>query len=158
MENFQFEDVFCIVGYPNLSQYTSITEPLFSDQKVKDLINEIQKYDNNSSYASYSLTNKYNSTRTYQSNLATEFSTVKADNDGGDDSDDDETQSGTKDFHLYRFADIPLKCNEKALLSVFEIEIPYREVYQCKIDGKGGSNREAVTPEVFFHIAIFYVL
>ena len=75
-----------------------------------------------------------------------------------DDKDMHMSQITNDDFHLYKFHDIMLEQNEKLSLPVFDIELPYKDIYHCKIssdhqsikteNSKPGYGEHMVTAEV----------
>ena len=54
-----------------------------------------------------------------------------SDNYGPDDTQQD---TNTDDLHLYEFKNVLLKKKERLMLPIFDIEIPYKDVYHCKIN------------------------
>lgn len=50
--------------------------------------------------------------------------------------DDDNKGNINEDFYLYKFQQIRLEQNEKISLPIFDMQIPYRDVYHCQIDPK----------------------
>ncbi|CAM4788218.1 unnamed protein product [Rotaria magnacalcarata] len=47
--------------------------------------------------------------------------------------DDSQQDTHVDDLHLYEFKNILLRKKERLMLPIFDIEIPYRDVYHCKI-------------------------
>ncbi|CAF2995281.1 unnamed protein product, partial [Rotaria sp. Silwood2] len=138
IEDGYVENLFCIVGHPNISKYIDVTDPVFNDKSAKEFLNEIAQCER----SSLSSTNKYTSSRIYHSEHISDSGMTSS-----DDGDTNESNNASDDFHLYRFHNVLLEQKEKVLLSVFDIEVPYKDLYQCKINGTKRSDELMATPE-----------
>lgn len=143
VEDIQTDNLACIVGHPNLSKYIHITDPLFGDTTTEEFLKKIA----NCEYRSSTSIDQISSSRHYNTNPTILNSITAASASNKDD--DDEENNANNDFHLYQFRNISLKKKEKLLVPVFDIEIPYREFYRCKIDQTQQYNKYDSTNEVF---------
>ncbi|CAF1347834.1 unnamed protein product [Didymodactylos carnosus] len=51
-----------------------------------------------------------------------------------DDENENAGQNTNDDFLLYKFQHVLLEKKEKILLPIFDIQVPYKDIYHCKID------------------------
>ncbi|UJR18079.1 hypothetical protein I4U23_004979 [Adineta vaga] len=137
IEDLQAASLVCIVGHPNLSKYINVTDAVFSDKSAKDFLKEMAQCEHSSSSRSSSLwlpTQNCAGTRFYQSTNDSKSDDTSFDEENKDVEDKDNESNGSDDLYLYEFHNILLDRKEKILLSVFNIETPYKDLYQCKID------------------------
>ena len=130
IENMTVDNLFCIVGFPNISKFASVIDPMVSREDVKAFLEHLKQSEvtgrghRHPNYANV----MSNSIMTQQ--MAMPMSSFN--NDGPDDDPPEETN--VDDLHLYDFKNIFLQKKERLMLPIFEIEIPYKDVYHCKIN------------------------
>ena len=127
IEDIEIENLFCIAGQPNLSKMTNFTDPLFTKMTTKEFLQQLKFFEDSSTSRT---THKYFSNR-FNVQMNTNNSVLLSPND-----DDDNKGNINEDFYLYKFQQIRLEQNEKISLPIFDMQIPYRDVYHCQIDPK----------------------
>lgn len=131
IENLTVDKLYCIVGFPNISKFASVIDPMLSGKGVREFLDHLQRCESgptpsyNRSYRAQSLMS--NSVMQQQIIAPLSF-----DNDLPTDTFQD-TQ--IDDLHLYEFEKISLQKRERLMLPIFDIETTYKDVYHCKIDG-----------------------
>ncbi len=131
IEDLNVENLFCIVGFPNISKFASVIDPIISGEDVKEFLNDLQQCEaphTSSRYFPNNLSIMSNSVMTQQQiYLPPSFDNNIPDNTQQDDHVDD--------LHLYEFKNILLQKKERLMLPIFDIETTYKDVYHCKING-----------------------
>jgi hypothetical protein len=161
IEDIKVENLSCIVGHPNLSTYTHITDSVFSTKSTKEFLDELNGSGSSSSYSSHSKNHQYTSNR-FNLQMNSPRDVMKS----SDDEDDDRKQDTNDDFHLYKFQHVLLEKDERLSLPIFDMQVPYKDVYHCEIDPENQSNEKkksksdcneyVITAEVR-HWPIFFV-
>ena len=137
IEDLEVENLSCIVGHPNLSKHIDIIDPMLNAKSAKEFLREIEAVESPS--LSYSNKQNYGSTRfnvrANQSKFDDDiepFDNLEEDKDTKDESNDD--------FDLYQFRNVRLEQNERISLPIFDMHVPYKDVYHCKINPKERAN------------------
>ncbi|CAF4416511.1 unnamed protein product [Rotaria socialis] len=135
IENMNVDNLFCIVGFPNVSKFASVTDPIISGDDVKTFLERLQQCEIESARPNYnSFANvASNSVRMQQMVMPMSSSTSQV-------PDDSQQDTHVDDLHLYEFKNILLQKKERLMLPIFDIEIPYRDVYHCKIGTAKSTN------------------
>jgi hypothetical protein len=129
IESINVDNLFCIVGFPNISKFASVIDPIISGENVKQFLDHLQQCEVPTGRSRYYINNPSvmsNSIMTQQMCLPPSFDNNIPDNSQQDTNDDD--------LHLYEFKNVLLKKNERLMLPIFDIEIGYKDVYHCKIN------------------------
>lgn len=129
IENMTVDNLYCIVGFPNVSKFASVIDPIISGADVRTFLNELKQsetgtsrgYPNNnpSVFSNSIMTQQIQQIAPYTMNYAP---------------DDTQNDTNVDDLHLYEFKNISLNKKERLMLPMFDVEIPYKDVYHCKID------------------------
>ena len=129
-ENMQVENLSCIVGFPNVSQFASIVDPMISDEDVRVFLDHLAQCeaDYGRSMHSHPSSIMSNSVMTQQIMSPSAFSSAPPNHDHI------AQDSKTEDLHLYEFKNVLLTKKERLMLPIFDIDIPYKDVYNCKIE------------------------
>lgn len=132
IENINVDNLFCIVGFPNISKFASVIDPIISGEGVQQFLDRLKqsetegiqsRYHNASIMSNSVMTQQMVQPLTYgNSNLP-------------DDTQQDKQDTNVDDLHLYEFKNVLLKKKERLMLPIFDIEIAYKDVYHCKING-----------------------
>ncbi len=130
IENMNVDNLFCIVGFPNVSKFASVVDPIISGADVKTFLDQLnqsesgggRRYPHNASIMSNSVMTQQMVQPMYSSN-----------NYGPDDT-QSQQDTNTDDLHLYEFKNVLLQKKERLMLPIFDIEIPFKDVYHCKIN------------------------
>ncbi|CAF1618875.1 unnamed protein product, partial [Didymodactylos carnosus] len=118
IENLQIEQLSCLVGYSNITKFSHLTDPLIGQQTVDTFIHQLKPNYSARQHVLESNSNKISN----RSQML-----VKAEQqDGGDD-------NNHNDLFLYNFKNILLMKNERLVLPIFNLELQYKDVYQCQI-------------------------
>ncbi|CAF2075839.1 unnamed protein product [Rotaria magnacalcarata] len=128
IENMNVDNLFCIVGFPNVSKFVSVTDPIISGDDVQTFLQRLQQCETESAQPSYHnrASVMSNSVKMQQMVMPMSSSTSQV-------PDDSQQDTHVDDLHLYEFKNILLRKKERLMLPIFDIEIPYRDVYHCKI-------------------------
>lgn len=124
------DNLFCIVGFPNISKFASVIDPMISGKDVQEFLNHLSQCETGNvvsrvpQYATQSVMS--NSIMTQQMALPPSF-----DNNVPNDNQQD---TNVDDLHLYEFKNILLKKKERLMLPIFDLEIAYKDVYHCKVN------------------------
>jgi hypothetical protein len=133
IENMQVTSLYCIVGFPNISKFASVTDPILTRNDVNEFLNQLRSCemygDQSSGHGHPSVMS--NSIITQAMPVQRMLPSNSSSNNSQDDDDDD----SKGDLHLYRFGDVLLKKKERLILPIFDVELPYRDVYHCRIRG-----------------------
>ena len=130
IENMNVDNLFCIVGFPNVSKFASVVDPIISGADVRTFLNQLNQsesgvgrhYPHNASIMS-------NSVMTQQM-----VQPMLSSNSYGPEDTQTQQDTNTDDLHLYEFKNVLLQKKERLMLPIFDIEIPYKDVYHCKIN------------------------
>jgi hypothetical protein len=134
IENMNVKNLFCIVGFPNISKFASVIDPIISGENVQQFLDHLKqcevqnvrsRYYNNSSIMS-------NSIMTQQ--MVTQQQMIMPPSFDNNVPDDTQQDTNVDDLHLYEFKNVLLKKKERLMLPIFDIEIDYKDVYHCKIN------------------------
>ncbi|CAF3344794.1 unnamed protein product [Rotaria sp. Silwood2] len=135
IENMNVDNLFCIVGFPNISKFASVIDPIISGEDVKAFLDRLKQCEIESSRSHY-----YNNANVTSNSVMMQPMVMpisSRDNNGPSDSQQD---ANVDDLHLYEFKNVLLQKKERLMLPIFDIEIPYKDVYHCKIDGSQSEN------------------
>ncbi|CAF0882267.1 unnamed protein product [Adineta steineri] len=126
IENMTVDNLFCIVGFPNISKFASVIDPIISGDDVKTFLNSLTQCETTHSRGhGHSIMS--NSIMTQQMAMPPMSSNISIPDDTSQDVNVD-------DLHLYEFKNILLQKKERLMLPIFDIEIPYKDIYHCKIN------------------------
>lgn len=137
IENMNVDNLFCIVGFPNISKFAAVIDPIISGKNVQEFLNHLKQCEMGNvmssripQYAQQSIMS--NSIMTQQ--MMPQHMALQP---SFDNNTTDNTQQDTNvdDLHLYEFKNIVLNKKERLMLPIFDIEIPYKDIYNCKING-----------------------
>ncbi|CAF1322405.1 unnamed protein product [Rotaria sordida] len=129
IENMNVDNLFCIVGFSNVSKFASVIDPIISGEDVKAFLDGLKQCEVESTRSRY-----YNPA-SFTSNSIMMQQTVSAmPSHENNDPSDSQPDTGVDDLHLYEFKNVLLQKKERLMLPIFDIEIPYKDVYHCKID------------------------
>jgi hypothetical protein len=126
IENMNIDHLFCIVGFPNISKFASIVDPMISGDNVKAFLDQLGQCEANTGRSRHPNSHMSNSIMTQQMVMP-----MSAPSNSG--LDDTQQDANVDDLHLYEFQNISLHKKERLTLPIFDIEIPYKDVYHCKI-------------------------
>jgi hypothetical protein len=150
------ENLFCIVGFPNVSKFASVIDPIISGADVQTFLNQLNQTGPGSHrHHQYNANVMSNSVMTQQMMVPMSA----PDNHGPDPAQPD---TNTDDLHLYEFKNVLLQKKERLMLPIFDIEIPYKDVYHCKINALhsgtiySGNSDQKQFEEVIFKKNIYY--
>jgi hypothetical protein len=129
IEDIEINNLSCIVGHPNLSTYTKIIDPIFSKKSAVEFLDELNRCDSSFSSSSFQ-SHQYTSNRFNLQMNTSKYAMVSSDDDTND------------DFYLYKFQHVLLEKNERLSLPIFDMQVPYKDVYHCKIDPENQPNDE----------------
>jgi hypothetical protein len=135
IENLNVDNLFCIVGFPNISKFASVIDPIISGNNVKEFLDHLQQCE--AGYAGPHFRNPLgimsNSVMTQQMCQSQQMLQPPSfDNNVPDNTQQDDH---VDDLHLYEFKNILLQKKERLMLPIFDIETSYKDVYHCKIVG-----------------------
>ncbi|CAF0987235.1 unnamed protein product [Adineta steineri] len=134
IENMTVDNLFCIVGFPNISKFASVIDPIISGDDVKTFLNSLQQSEATSGTGqSHSMLNSVMSQPTYTPQMAQLLFAPQMPTNISI-PDDTLQDVNVDDLHLYEFKNILLQKKERLMLPIFDIEIPYKDVYHCKIN------------------------
>ncbi|CAF0849044.1 unnamed protein product [Didymodactylos carnosus] len=136
IENIQIDQLSCIVGHPNMSKFVSVIDPLMGTQTVQQFLDQLSGCETGvvgrgGNYASQITSN---SIMTQQAHYPTRNPQSQRSNGDNQEAMDGADVVTVDDLHLYEFKNILLQEKERILLPIFDIEVPYKDVYHCKID------------------------
>ena len=125
----QVENLSCIVGFPNVSKFASIVDPIVSDDDVKAFLDRLTQCEAGYEGLIHSRPASFmsNSMMTQQIMAPGGFSNAPTQDHTAND-------TKTEDLHLYEFKNVLLQKKERLMLPIFDIDIPYKDVYNCKIE------------------------
>lgn len=129
IENLTVDKLYCIVGFPNISKFASVIDPMLSGKTSKEFLDHLRQCESghNPSYHGFrGQSIMSNSIMTQQM-----MQPISFDNNLPDDTLQDKQ---IDDLHLYEFENISLEKKERLMLPIFDIETNYKDVYHCKID------------------------
>ncbi|CAF1405098.1 unnamed protein product, partial [Rotaria sp. Silwood1] len=138
IEDVNIKGLFCIVGHPNLSKYIDVIDPIFNTQSAKEFLDQLARCDLPSSSSWLSPSYQNANTRFNPRMNTSNYVVVPT-----DDEDVIINHDANDDFHLYKFHDVLLEQNEKLSLPIFDIEIPYKDIYHCKINPNKESTKHS---------------
>lgn len=129
IENIHVKNLFCIVGFPNISKFASVVDPTINNSDVKEFLGQLQQSESGASHPVYhgrhsAMSNSVMMQQmvvapSFAGNTAAELNPSTTDND---------------DLHLYDFHDVLLEKKKRLVLPIFNIDLPYKDVYSCDID------------------------
>jgi hypothetical protein len=131
IENMNVDNLFCIVGFPNLSKFASVIDPIISGDNVKTFLDQLKQCEATATGRGLN----YNNANIMSNSIMTQqmyMPPISPSNNSGPD--DTQQDANVDDLHLYEFKNILLQKKERLMLPIFDIEIPYKDVYHCKID------------------------
>lgn len=131
IENMNVENLFCIVGFPNTSKFASVNDPILDTANVATFLQQLQQCES---------TRPHRPGRPQPNYSCTSNSVMLQQAMGGfpgsSDSGPDDTTEDTNvdDLYLYEFKNVLLEKKERLVLPIFDVELPYKDVYHCKIE------------------------
>lgn len=135
-ENLNVENLYCIVGFPNVSKFASVIDPMISGNTVREFLDQLTSAENARSSGSYGVTHQSvlsNSIMTQQCLPTAGFNQMH-----NLTTDENQQDTNVDDLHVYEFRDIVLEKKGRLMLPIFDVELDYKDVYNCKIN-KGSS-------------------
>lgn len=126
LEDIQIENFSCIVGHPNLSKMINVIDPLLTTTTAKQFLKQLKSVENSSTSIT---TQKYVGNRFNVHMDTSNYELLSSDDD-----DHNQGNNTNDDFYLYKFQKIRLEQNEKISLPIFDMQVPYKDVYHCQID------------------------
>ncbi len=160
IEHINAENLFCIVGFPNISKFASVIDPIISGANVQEFLDQLKRCEAGSSGSHY-----YNNQSVMLNSIMTQQQMVmpmsSSDNYGPDNTQQD---TNTDDLHLYEFKNVLLQKKERLMLPIFDIEIAYKDVYHCKINALhsgsiySGYDEKKQYEEVEFHFIFISII
>jgi len=157
IENMNVDNLFCIVGFPNISKFASVIDPIISGDNVKTFLDQLTQCEANGTGVHYNNANIMSNLIMTQQMYMPPI--LPSNNSGPDDTQQD---ANVDDLHLYEFKNVLLQKKERLMLPIFDIEIPYKDVYHCKIDSlqsasyHSGNDEKKQFEEVKFTRTISY--
>jgi hypothetical protein len=126
IENMHVDQLFCIVGFPNISKFASITDPIVSGDDVQQFLQKLNQCEHSSAGNSFN----------QQSVMSNSMMMQQVAQAPSHHSIPDLPQSDTDadDLHLYEFKDVLLQKKERLMLPIFDLEVSYKDIYHCRID------------------------
>ncbi|CAF0872030.1 unnamed protein product, partial [Didymodactylos carnosus] len=136
IENIQIDQLSCIVGHPNMSKFVSVIDPLMGTQTVQQFLDQLSGCETSvvSRAVNYASQITSNSIMTQQAYFPPRIPKPQRSISDNEDATDGADVVAVDDLHLYEFKNILLQEKERILLPIFDIEVPYKDVYHCKID------------------------
>ena len=130
--------MYCIVGFPNISKFASIIDPIISGVGVQEFLNHLQLceggggrvYNNNQLSI---LSNSLMSQQMIQPSMMTQQMPLPS-MIHNNNLDNNQQDTNVDDLHLYEFQNILLEKKERVMLPIFDVELDYKDAYHCKID------------------------
>ncbi|CAF4163676.1 unnamed protein product, partial [Rotaria sordida] len=129
IENMNVDNLFCIVGFPNVSKFASVVDPIISGEDVKAFLDRLKQCEVESTSSRYSNPASFMSNSIMTQQMVSVMPSHENNVPSGSQPD-----AGVDDLHLYEFKNVLLQKKERLMLPIFDIEIPYKDVYHCKID------------------------
>ena len=127
IENMHVDHLFCIVGFPNISKFASITDPIVSGDNVQEFLQKLNQCENSSGGSGFGQQSVMsNSIMTQQMAMPMAPPHLGIPDLPQSDTDAD-------DLHLYEFKDVLLQKKERLMLPIFDLELPYKDIYHCRI-------------------------
>lgn len=120
--NIQIENLFCVLGYPNLSKLIDIIDPLFTETTTKDFLDQLKT----SNYCVESTKSGNYMANQYNLDLNTSKYVII--------SDTNDHEQINNEFYSYKFQNIRLEHNEKVSLPIFNMQLPYKDICHCQIN------------------------
>jgi hypothetical protein len=134
IENMNIDHLFCIVGFPNISKFASIVDPMISGDNVKAFLDQLGQCEANTGRSRHPNSHMSNSIMTQQMVMPiTQLMAMPMSAPSNSGIDDTQQDANVDDLHLYEFQNISLHKKERLTLPIFDVEIPYKDVYHCKI-------------------------
>ncbi|CAF0766370.1 unnamed protein product [Rotaria sp. Silwood1] len=135
IENMNVDNLFCIVGFPNVSKFASVVDPIISGEDVKAFLDRLKQCEVESSRSHH-----YGNANIMSNSVMMQQTVMPISSTGNNGPSDSQQDSGVDDLHLYEFKNVLLQKKERLMLPIFDIEIPYKDVYHCKIDATRTEN------------------
>ncbi|CAF5100115.1 unnamed protein product, partial [Rotaria sp. Silwood1] len=135
IENMNVDNLFCIVGFPNVSKFASVVDPIISGEDVKAFLDRLKQCEVESSRSHH-----YGNANIMSNSVMMQQAVMPISSTGNNGPSDSQQDSGVDDLHLYEFKNVLLQKKERLMLPIFDIEIPYKDVYHCKIDATRTEN------------------
>jgi hypothetical protein len=157
IENLNVENLFCIVGFPNISKFASIIDPIISGNNVQEFLINLQQCEtghprlplniyshiNQSIVSNSVMTQQCLPDPTSMSNPVMIKPTPISTSLGSNVPDNTQQDDHADDLHLYGFKNILLQKKERLMLPIFDFETAYKDVYHCKINEPQSAYRYA---------------
>lgn len=131
IENMHVDNLFCIVGFPNISKFASVRDPIIDGNDVRTFLDQLKQAETSGNAAAFGGASLMSNSLMMQQVMrppmvpSTDISDAsQVDNDGDD-------------LHLYEFKNVLLQKKERLIVPIFDIELPYKDVYHCEIKGVG---------------------
>ena len=150
IENMRVGHLFCIVGFQHTNKFVSITDPLVSTDSVERFLGKWKQSENSPTIDSFNQL-PYNvpppPLAAYSAEPMGGFGGLASFASLGSVGSANypvpalpQSDTDADDLHLYEFKDVLLQKKERLMLPIFDLELPYRDVYHCHIDGLQLSN------------------
>ena len=126
IENMHVDNLFCIVGFPNISKFASVTDPIIGGTDVQTFLNQLKAAEASNQAAAFG------GGSVASNSMMTQQVMLRAPTVAPMDalmSDASQVDADTSDLHLYEFKNVLLEKKERLIVPIFDIELPYRDVY-----------------------------
>lgn len=126
------DNLFCIVGFPNISKFASVTDPIVGGSDVQTFLNQLKGAEASANAVAYGAASAMSNSIMTQQMMPSASFAVAAPMDASM-SDASQVDADSDDLHLYEFKNVLLEKKERLIVPIFDIELPYKDVYHCEI-------------------------
>lgn len=123
-------NLFCIVGFPNISKFASVTDPIIGGSDVQTFLNQLKGAEASSNAVAFGGASIMSNSIMTQQAMPAARPSARMD---ALMSDANQADTDNGDLHLYEFKNVLLEKKERLIVPVFDIELPYKDVYHCEI-------------------------
>jgi hypothetical protein len=138
IENMTVENLFCVVGFPNTTKFASADDPTLSTANVSTFLHQLKQCE-----AAAGRGDRYNAVSSMSNSIMTQQMMPQMANVAVSRPDETSEDSNVDDLHLYEFKNIVLQRQERLTLPIFDVEIPYKDVYHCKVASAESMHRHS---------------
>ncbi|UJR35070.1 hypothetical protein I4U23_027846 [Adineta vaga] len=146
IENMTVENLFCVVGFPNTSKFASVSDPALSTADVSTFLQQLTQCESVSVFNRRGRGGQNGSCMSNSIMTQQAYSVAPISIDSGPDETSEDPN--VDDLHLYEFKNVLLEKKERLILPIFDIEIPYKDVYHCKIDSNTSRSNYPANGEI----------
>ena len=141
IETLNVDELFCIVGFPNVSKFGDVVDPIMSGESVKNFLDRLKQTD------FQSRSGRHHSRDITSNAIMTQQMMPSISSINNSTPDDSHSDGNVDDLHLYEFKNVFLEKKERLVLPIFDVEVPYKDVYHCKITTSQSGYRSSENDE-----------